>query len=230
MTKCALSGAFPCCSICLRQAQGVHLIVAMLYSMTQKSLQHAKQIATRVSAYRRRDIFQKHASGLRVTNTKIQLLHCRLHSELSGLGYPVSPMCQLDKSLFATHDTTINPEPAALSEGFSDPSERPSSPEGTSSTQGRAEQAGKEEEGWQEEEEEDSPGSKSIPEWQTVFESWMTAHSFGLDHTTFVVKPATASHRHEAWLVNSLEMLLQRAQQVFEQVRLLLQHILYLQI
>lgn len=122
-------------------------------------------------------------------------------------------MCQLNKSLFATHDTTINQTPAALSASESGPSPGSSSLE---ASPGRADQAGVQEEQWEEEEQADS---QVAPEWQTMLDSWLAEHGLSLDHITLVVKPVTASHDHEAWLVNSLEMLQQRAEYIFSQVR-----------
>ena len=131
--------------------------------------------------------------------------------ELAQLGYPVLPMCQLPKSLFASHDTTINQTPAALSEGTFSLGDT-ISPEGSAAQQGR-----EEEESWQAEDQEGMSDQASTPEWQAEFERWLDEHSLSLDDTTFVLKPAGAGNGKDVWLINNLEMLQTRAQHIFSQ-------------
>lgn len=122
------------------------------------------------------------------------------------------PMCQLDKSLFESHDTTINQTPSAISEGTSSP-EGPSNPEGTSSPEGLVGQGN--EEG---DEQEGTSHPESTSAWQTAFEGWMAEHDLSLDHNSFVVKPADAGHSHEAWLVHTSAALQRRAHQILAKV------------
>lgn len=138
------------------------------------------------------------------------LLH-RRQTELAQLGYPVLPMCQLSKSLFASHDTTINQTPATLSEGTSSP-EDAIGPEGSAAQQGM-----EEEDSWQEEDQEGMSDQASTPGWQAEFERWLNEHSFSFDDTTFVLKPAGAGAGEDVWLINNLEMLQRRAQHIFSQ-------------
>lgn len=137
------------------------------------------------------------------------------------------PMCQLDKSLFESHDTTINQTPSAISEGTSSP-EGPSNPEGTATLEGTPSPEGTSspsspeglvgrgnEEG---DEQEGTSHPESTSAWQTAFEGWMAEHDLSLDHNSFVVKPADAGHSHEAWLVHTSAALQRRAHQILAKV------------
>ena len=132
------------------------------------------------------------------------------------------PMCQLDRSLFVSHDTTINHTPSAISEGSTTP-KGTSSPKGTlipedtpgpSSPEGLVGQGNEEEDG-----QEGMSNPESTSAWQAAFEEWMAEHDLSLDHNSFVVKPADAGHSQEAWLVHTAAALEGRAHQILAKVR-----------
>lgn len=135
------------------------------------------------------------------------------------------PMCQLDRSLFVSHDTTINQTPSAISEGSATPKgtsipkgtltpEGTPSPEGPSSPEGLVGQGNEEEDG-----QEGMSNPESTSAWQAAFEEWMAEHDLSLDHNSFVVKPADAGHSQEAWLVHTAAALEGRAHQILAKVR-----------
>lgn len=125
----------------------------------------------------------------------------RCQSQLAQLGFPVLPMCQLHQSDFDIPQSIAPQETeSATASSLTETSDSTHLLETDEPSGPITEQA-------------TSTSAEPIPTWQTKLEGWMSQHSFR--RSCFVVKPADATQSQQTWLVDSLEMIEQRAQQIF---------------
>ena len=150
----------------------------------------------------------------------------RCQNRLGLLGFPVLPMLELHQSAFGAptslvdiSNTRSEPTAAAASsqnESIDSSNLTDTDVENLEADATTTRGANNDSDDSPEADEASSSEAEPAPAWYAVFNDWAAQHGL-VSQECFVVKPAEATQSRQAWLVNTPEMLQQRAQQIFSQ-------------